>query len=311
MSRWKRGLAICLAITIGAFAASEIWIERTARVILAGLNWSAGLERKSVTTSFGEVAYLEGGEGQTVVFLHGIFALKEHWIDMSRQVSGNYRVVLLDLPGFGENQRLEPQAYDYARQAENVIETLDRIGVAEFHVAANSMGAQIAGLLATSIPDRVQSVAFIGGPVGVTSPRPSDMETAIAAGQLPLVVTTRADYDARMEWLFPAEPFIPRPVARYWAQNEVSQAESNREIWAAVMASDGPRLEELAYDIDQPSLVIWCAEDRIFDVSGAVVLAEALGNATLHELSGCGHLPMLDSPDDTGRMLLEFLNRQS
>lgn len=313
MRRWKRGLALGLALglafAIGAFAASEIWTERAAKLILAGLSWSAGLESKSVTTSFGDVAYLEGGEGQTIVFLHGIFALKEHWIEMSRQVSGDYRVILLDLPGFGENQRLPISEYDYGRQTENVLETLDRIGVSDFHIAANSMGAQIAAQLAIAIPYRVQSLSFVGGPAGVSSPVPSDMETAIAAGRLPLVVATRSDYDARMAWLFPKEPFIPRPVAHYWTENEVALARTNREIWDVVAAFAGPGLEELAHRIEQPSLIIWCEEDRIFHVSGASVLAKALNYATLHRMSECGHLPMLDRPEDTGRLLLEFLSR--
>lgn len=109
---------------------------------------------------------------------------------MSRHVSEDYRVILLDLPGFRENRRLDPEEYNYTRQTENVLEALNQIGVDRFHVAANSMGAQIAVQLATSMPDRVLTVAFVGSPVGVASPERSDMELAIAAGQLPLVVET-------------------------------------------------------------------------------------------------------------------------
>lgn len=309
MKRWKRIVTASLALTIGVFVASEIWPDRTARLMLAGLNWSAGLQKKSVATSVGDVTYLEGGAGQTVVFLHGIYALKEHWIDMARLVSDDYRVVLLDLPGFGENRRLDPEDYNYTRQTENVLEALDRIGVERFHLAANSMGAQIAAQLATSIPDRVLSLAFVGSPVGVTSPERSDMEIAISAGQLPLVVETNEEYDTRMDWLFPEEPFIPRPVARYWRDNEVSNAVHNHQIWRAVTAFDGLQVEDLARHIHQPSLVIWCDEDRIFHFSGSTVLTEALQNPTLHVLNECGHLPMLDRPSESGRILLEFLKQ--
>ncbi|SFR43263.1 Pimeloyl-ACP methyl ester carboxylesterase [Yoonia tamlensis] len=305
---WTKALGTVLALVLGIVGASEIWPERAAKLLLAGLNLSAGLQSETVETSFGEVHYLEGGKGQTIVFLHGIYALKEHWIDTSRYISGDYRLILLDLPGFGQNQRLDPEQYDYQRQAHNVLETLDAIGVEQFHIAANSMGAQIAGQLAVSIPERVQSVAFIGSPVGVSSPTPSDMELAIEAGHKPLVVTSYDEYEARMSWLFPKEPFIPRPIARFWASNEVSNAESNAEIWNAVASSNVPKLEELATGIVQPTLVLWCDEDRIFHPSGAAVLAEALPNATLVNVSGCGHLPMLDKPAETARILSGFLN---
>lgn len=305
---WKKALGTVLALTIGGVVASEIWPDRAANLMLAGLNLSAGLQSVTIETSFGEVHYLEGGEGQTIVFFHGIYALKEHWIDMSRHISDDYRVILLDLPGFGQNQRLDPEQYDYQRQTQNVLETLDAIGVEQFHIAANSMGAQIAGQLAVSIPERVRSVAFIGSPVGVSSPTPSDMELAIKGGHMPLIVTSYDEYDARMSWLFPEEPFIPRPIARFWASSEVSHAESNLEIWKAVASSSAPKLEELAPSIIQPTLVLWCEEDRIFHPSGAAVLANALTNATLVNTSGCGHLPMLDRPEETARILSEFLN---
>lgn len=305
---WKRTLVTVLALIVGLVGASEIWPERAAKLLLAGLNLSAGLQSKSVETSFGKVHYLEGGEGQTVVFLHGIYALKEHWIDMSRHVSDDYRVILLDLPGFGQNRRLDPAQYDYERQAQNVLEALNEIGVDQFHVAANSMGAQIAGQIAASIPERVQSVAFIGSPVGVSSPSPSDMEQAITRGHTPLVVASLDEYDARMAWLFPEEPFIPRPIARFWASSEVSHAKSNVEIWNAIAASNVPRLEDLAPNVAQPTLVLWCEEDRIFHVSGAAVLADALPDETLVVASDCGHLPMLDKPAETAQILRDFLH---
>lgn len=306
--RMRQIVVGCLAVLGIAIAASEIWPERAARIMLSGLNTSAGLHRNVVETSHGPVHYLEGGSGETVVFLHGIFALKEHWVDMSRQVSGDYHVILLDLPGFGENRRLSATEYDYDRQAKNVLEALEEIGVGDFHIAANSMGAQIAGQLAIALPNRVKSVSFIGSSVGVTSPVRSDMENALAEGRSPLVVTTDAEYSDRLNWLFPNAPFIPRPVARSWSASEVAYAEINPVIWDAVQSSKASPLEETAPNLTQPSLVVWCTEDRIFHISGAEVLDRALPNNTLIVADECGHLPMLDRAVETGRDLLSFLN---
>ena len=302
-------LGIALAAKLGlGFAASEIWPEQAADIMLTGVFASAGLDQKVVETSKGPVHYLTGGEGQTVIFLHGIFALKEHWIDMSRELSGNYRVILLDLPGFGENPRLDPSEYDYQSQAENVIEALDQIGVNEFHIAANSMGSQIAGMLAKAYPKRVKSLAFIGSPSGVTSPERSDMEKALISGQTPLVVTNADEYAKRMAWLFPEEPFIPRPMARAWSIKEVSNADINPKIWNAVRASTTAPLEEIAPELKQPTLLVWCKQDRVFHVSGAAVLDKALPDNKLITPENCGHLPMLDRPSETGTELRNFLN---
>lgn len=304
LRRWiLGGLA---ALGLGA-AASEIWPDRAAGLMLSGLNLASKLDAGRVEASFGPVHYLEGGQGETVVFLHGIYALKEHWVDMSRQISGDYRVILLDLPGFGQNPRLGAEAYDFDRQAQNVVEALDKIGVEQFHIAANSMAAQIAGQLAAQLGERVRSVAFIGSPVGVRSPVRSDMEVALSEGHRPLVVTNAAQYADRMAWLFPKKPFVPRPVARSWAAAEVANAEINLVIWDAVHGSSAAPLEEIAPSLTQPTLVVWCRQDRIFHVSGAEVLDAALPDNRLIVPDGCGHLPMLDRAAQTGRDLLSFL----
>lgn len=301
------GIIIVAALGVG-YVASEIWPKQAAEVMLTGLFASAGLSEKVVETSKGQIHYLEGGEGQTVVFLHGIFALKEHWVDMSRELSGNHRVMILDLPGFGENQRLNQSEYDYQNQAKNVIEALDQIGIDEFHIAANSMGSQIAATVAKAYPKRIKSIAFIGSPDGVTSPERSDMEKALISGRTPLVVTNRNEYAERMAWLFPEEPFIPRPMARAWSMNEVSNAEINPKIWNAVQGSTITPLEQIAPDLKQPTLLIWCKEDRIFHVSGAAVLHQVLPHNKLITPENCGHLPMLDRPSETGVELRNFLS---
>ena len=286
---------------------SELFPTPTAGLLLAGLRASAGLEANTVETSFGPIHYLEGGEGEPVVFLHGVFARKEHWIEMSRQLSDDFHVVLLDLPGFGDNHLLEPDAYDYRSQAQNTLTVLDALELERVHIVANSMGAQIAGLIAADQPHRVMSLAFVGGAAGVPAPVPSDMTRASDAGEMPLVVASTADYNARMEWLFTKQPFLPRPISRAWAKAEAQLGPANRGIWNAVWASQVPPLLDLAGHLRQRTLVLWCGEDRVFHVSGAELLGEALAGADLVTWDGCGHLPMLERPRETGRLVRRFL----
>ncbi|MGH1414367.1 MAG: alpha/beta fold hydrolase [Pelagimonas sp.] len=303
MKRFFLTLALLIA---GVVAASEIWPTKAASVLLSTLHLATGMEPKQVETSRGPITYLEGGSGETVVFLHGIFARKEHWLDMTRQLNG-YRLILLDLPGFGDNPVLPAADYDFAQQTANIYETLDALGIDSFHLVGNSMGSQIATMMAAQRPDNILSLSYIGSPVGVTTPTPSDMQTAIANGTAPLVVTTQAEYDARMAWLFPKEPFLPRPLARTWAAQEIARADANQMIWDSVNSSEVTATDQIAPELTMPSLVIWCRDDRIFHPNGAELLAAALPNSTLITPAGCGHLPMLDRPAQTGKDLQSFL----
>ncbi len=305
----RKTVLLAAAAAALLYGATLAFPATSARLMIVGLAWSVGLKPGTVGTPAGTVHYLAGGRGETVLLLHGIFARKEHWIDSSRELLDGYRVVLIDLPGFGANEVLPPGSYGFDAQALNLAEAIDALGLETMHVAANSMGAQLAAMLAMSRPDAVRSLAFIGSPVGVTSPTPSDMELALVSGVKPLVVASHADHAARMDWLFPRAPWVPGAVARTWADEEVARGPDNLRIWDEVHDWKTARLEALAPQLDQPAFLLWCNQDRIFHVSGASVLAAALPRAEVVLLDGCGHLPLLDRPAESGRLYRGFLDR--
>ena len=56
-----------------------------------------------------------------------------------------------------------------------------------------------------------------------------------------------------------------------------------------------------------PTLIVWGDRDRVLDVSGAAVLAEVMEDARIDIMPGVGHLPMLESPEETAARYLEFI----
>lgn len=305
------GFTFILVVVLGAsgYFAMRMWPERSAEAMLMAYTTSAGLSPKSVQTDFGPVGYLEGGTGdQTVVMLHGLFARKEHWIDMSRQISDGYHVVILDLPGFGDNEILGKGAYTYANQVANIEAVLDAIGVQKFHLVGNSMGGQISGMLAEALPDRVMSVSFVGSPVGIDTPTKSRFETMMEKKSYTLVVHDMEEFADRNTLLFPQKPFVPQTIEQYWAKAEIAQAKEHERIWNEVNSSNRQPLQTIAPQIEQPALVAWCKEDEIFDFSGAQVLVDALKQGQMVTLSGCGHVPSLDAPTETGQAVRHFLD---
>ncbi|WP_338469244.1 alpha/beta hydrolase [Roseobacter fucihabitans] len=271
-------------------------------------NLSAGLTAKSIETEAGTIHYLEGGEGETILLIHGIYARKEHWVEMMRHLVSNYHVIAIDLPGFGNNARLPVGDYALDRQQVHLRSILDALDLAQVHIGANSMGAYVATLLAHQHPERVASIAFIGSPLGVSTPIQSDMDRALAIGHKPLVVRSEPDFAARHDWLTPKMPYVPGPILQSWMADEVSTADHNAQVWAAVHdQSSVPTVLELAPALAMPSLVIWCQPDRIFHVSGARVLGDALPASTRATPENCGHLPMLDQPTQVAEIYVHFL----
>lgn len=299
-----------LVILVAAMAAFA-WFampQVTARALLALNNSSAGLTAKTIQTDFGEVGYLEGGEGETVVLVHGIYSRKEHWIEIAKALVSDYHVIVLDLPGFGDNAKLPTDQYRLRNQQRNLAHIFDVLELKKVHLGANSMGAHIAALMAVAKPEMVATLAFIGSPLGVPSPIASDMEKALAQGDIPLLVRTPDDFQARSAWLSPNTLSLPSPILESWMNIELEQAVKNEEIWHAVHnQSQAPNLVELAPALEMETLIIWCEPDRVFHVSGAAVLADKLPKPNMQILDDCGHVPMIDRPVVTAQVYRLFL----
>lgn len=306
---------LILGSLIGLFAISLVIVVAwtTAPIKVAGIllklnNLSAGLTAKSIETETGTIHYLEGGEGETILLIHGIYARKEHWVEMMRHLVSNYHVIAIDLPGFGDNARLPVREYALVRQQAHLRSIIDALDLAQVHIGANSMGAYVAALLAHKHPELVSSIAFVGSPLGVPTPIQSDMDRALANGHTPLVVRNETDFAARNDWLTPRMPYVPGPILQGWMADEVSTAGHNAQVWASVHdLSSVPTVLELAPALAMPSLVIWCRPDRIFHISGAAILDDALPASTNATLENCGHLPMLDQPTRVAELYARFL----
>ncbi|WP_161861207.1 alpha/beta fold hydrolase [Algicella marina] len=308
MRNWAKGLAGAMALGLIALAAGCGGNGPIAGTMLAIGRAQAGMAAKTVETPSGTVHYLEGGKGEPVLLLHGIYARKEHWLDFSEQLTGHYRVIALDLPGFGDNAPLEPGGYRLSRQVSALAGVMDALGLQSAHIAANSMGGQIAGTLAVEQPTRVRSLAFIGSPLGVRGPKTTAFEKAVDRGRAPLVVRSLEDFEARNAVLFPgAVPDAPGAIIRSWATAEVARGPLNQQIWDEVASYDVTPLQLIAPKIRQPALVVWCQQDEVFHPSGGPVLAVALPNAELQRPEDCGHVPMLDKPTLTGKLYRTFL----
>ena len=286
---------------------------------LLSLNRSlSGMEEKITTAAMHTVHYLDSGTpkggavdasvGTPIVLLHGIFAEKDHWVDFARPLTGQYRVIAPDIPGFGESTRHDDQPYDYAAHVPRLAAFLDALSLQQVHLAGNSMGGTIAALFALQHPERVVSVAFIGAPHGIRSPQRSTMDGLIEAGQRPLVAHDAAGFHAMMDLVFEKRPFLPYPILHATEQSALRNAASNTRLWDAQL-KDRYLLEQNLGKLQQhPTLVLWGESDRVFDRSGLLPLQKLLPQAHAEALPGIGHLPMMEAPAETAQRYARFIS---
>ena len=301
-------LALGLAVLLLASVALAYYsLPQHFKTPLLQLNRAtAGLSAHTLDSGGHTLHYLDGGKGEALVLLHGIFAEKDHWVDFARPLTPHYRVLAPDLPGFGESTRLPRTDYSYAEQVEYLKEFLDQVGVQRVHLGGSSMGGTIAVLFAIRYPDRVASVAMIGAPHGLRTPQPSAMDPMVDAGKSPLIVAQADAFEPMLDFVFAQRPFLPYPILHAAKADALRNAPSNQRIWNA-QRKDRYLLDANIAELKQPTLVLWGEKDRLFDVSGAAPLQKRLPQAQVQVLPDVGHLPMMETPKSSALLYAEFL----
>lgn len=281
-------------------------------VVVWGERARAGLYQASVELDGATIAYMEGGAGDPLLLLHGFAANKDHWTRVAEFLTPHYRIIAPDLPGFGDSDLADGGDYSIAVQARRIVGFADTLGLNEFHLGGSSMGGNVAGLVAASHPDRVQSLWLLA-PLGVDGAQPSEIEQRLAAGEdNPLLIEREQQFGNMLGYLFVDRPWIPTPIKRHLARQAAARYHHYHWIHDQIRASGpgGSRaatpLQPYLQGLDLPTLIVWGEDDRVLDVSGAAILAVTMPDAEVALMAGVGHLPMLEQPQPVATRYLQF-----
>ncbi len=267
---------------------------------------AGGLEKKRVRIGNHEIVYLEGGKGEPVLMLHGFAANKDAWVRFAKWIVSDHRVVALDLPGFGESSFQKDAAYGIENQATRIDRFTDALGLKKFHIVGNSMGGRIAARYAVMFPEKVLTLGLFDA-AGLQSPVPSEMHERLSRGEPnPLVVGSVEEFDRLIRFVFSKPPEIPRFAKRVMAKEALRHRAANGKIFAQLL-TENATLEPDLQKIKVRSLVLWGDRDRVLDVSGVQIMEKALPNCAVVIMKDCGHVPMMERPQETATHYQAFL----
>jgi pimeloyl-ACP methyl ester carboxylesterase len=105
-------------------------------------------------------AYVDAGEGEPVVLIHGVGLRLEAWAPQIESLAATHRVIAVDLPGHGASSPIG-QGSRLDSFVDWLVAALDDLGLDSVNVAGHSMGALIAGGCAVTAPERVRRVALL------------------------------------------------------------------------------------------------------------------------------------------------------
>jgi abhydrolase domain-containing protein 6 len=271
------------------------------------LRWQAGLSRHTILVDDHRWVYLEGGKGETILFVHGFGMEKDGWGLFPKAFSRSYHLILPDLPGFGENSRLESADYGVPSQVKRLNRFSESLGLKRFHLAGSSMGGYIAGFYASEYPQKVKSLALFN-PAGVNSPIQRDLWRRYAeTGEIALLYSTEEGFENILRLLFHHVPPVPGAFKTYFAELGASNYAFYGKVLRDLEHGGKDQLEERLSQVEARTLVVWGANDRILHVSGADRFRKGLKDVKVVILDQCGHAPFFEKRKETTKAYLDFL----
>lgn len=265
--------------------------------------------RGAVRVEDGEIAWSAMGEGDPVVLIMGLGGWSGDWGTLFPSLlAKKHRVILVDNRGTGTSSRLT-RAHTLEELAADVVAVIREIAGGAAHVLGVSMGGMIAQHIALDHPRSVKRLVLTAthcGGARALLPLPHLIPFLFPAPGTPadVVVRTRLSAIAAPGWAEKHPELLeervraslraPTPLRTYRAQ-----------VDAILRADRYARLDE----IEAPTLVMHGDADALVPYGNGELLARRIPGAELARLPGVGHLPMWEAPEETARLVLEFLNR--
>ena len=243
----------------------------------------------------GKFKYIEAGEGEPLMLLHGLFGALSNFADLINYFSQTHKVVVPILPLL-ELDLLHTSVSGLQKFVQKFIEHRNYNNI---NLLGNSLGGHVALVHILKNPERIKTLILTGSSglfengMGDTYPKRGDRDYIRKKTELTF-------YDPAMA----TEELV----------NEVFEITNNRlkviKIIALAKSAIRNNLGEELKEIQQPTCLIWGNNDSITPPFVGKEFQKLIPNSELYFIDKCGHAPMMEVPEEFNSILSTFLAKQ-
>ncbi|MGH9769923.1 MAG: alpha/beta fold hydrolase [Blastocatellia bacterium] len=300
MKRLTRILLALIVILIIAF--TIFWFARPADV---NFDEARASLPNAASSRFADVDgvrihYQEKGAGAPLVLIHGYTSSSFAWKDVFEPLSRRFRVIAVDLKGFGFSGKPDG---DYTRRAQGdlIVRLLDHLKIDRAILCGNSMGGEVSMNAAARHPGRVSALILVDS-AGVTvsgggSVTPGVAEWPVIGPAIAALALTSDSLvrDGLRKCFYDDALVTNEQVAAYYRPLKTRGGQRAAHL-ARVQSGVNP-IEPEINKIKRPTLIIWGAEDELIPLEAGRRLNELIAGSKLVVFDNCGHLPQAEMPE--------------
>ncbi len=254
------------------------------------------------------------GNGPVLFLLHGSLSSLHTWRVWQDSLSKYFTTVSFDFPAHGLTGPNASENYSINNYEKLLFELADSLGVDTFSIAGNSMGGQVAWQAALHKPNRITKLILIDAAGFITAAGDEQHNSA------PLIfkllrskhasfafehITCRWMFSLNIKKVYANSKLItPQLIDRYF---DLMLRKGNRHAtWLRFQQLQNPPIDSIS-KITVPTLILWGQEDRLIKIKSAYQFNNAINESKLVIISGAGHTPMEELPNESLVPVLDFL----
>ena len=262
-----------------------------------------------VQTPSWRIHYNEAGSGQPIIMLHGSGPGATGWSNFNRNMgalSENFRVLAVDMPGWGESDAVSFEDRDHVEAAR---EFMDALGIEKAAFVGNSMGGMTAIRFAIKYPERISHLITMGpGAPGVKLFGYGDGPTE------GLKVLNRGYRDPRPETIRELvevmtfdSAFVTEELIMQRTQSATSRPDHLENFIGGIGKALPVMTEAGIAGIEAPSLLFHGRDDRVVHYENSLKLVALIPDSRLVLMNRCGHWAQLEHAEEFNQLVDQFL----
>jgi pimeloyl-ACP methyl ester carboxylesterase len=275
-----------------------------------------GADHATVEVPGGRIAYRDLGEGEPIVFVHGLLVNGRLWDGVAEQLAGRFRCLVADWPMGSHRVAMGPDAdLSPPGMARTVVAFMDALGIQRATLVGNDSGGAISQITTANHPDRVERLVLTNADtLEHFPPFPFSLMPPLArlpGGMAALAAPFRIGAVARMTYgMLAKHPIAPELVAA-WLEPTLHDAavrDDARKFTAGAHKRYTIEAAEKLRSFERPVRFAWAPEDRFFKLAHAERLAAMLPDARIEQVADARTFVPLDQPARVAELVAEFIS---